>query len=77
MFICRQFEQFWGGSKSFYQDVWSYFYRDIFNGSKFLVSTIGKHKFLFIYNESRLCSLFYFICFVCVLTASKRKLKIS
>ena len=38
----RKFEELWGGSKTFYQDVWTYIYRDIFKENRLLLSTFGK-----------------------------------
>lgn len=47
--VTWKFEQFWGGSKSFYQDVWNVIYQDLFKENKLLLSTFGVHGFLFVY----------------------------
>jgi len=47
--VTWKFEELWGGSKTFYQDVWTYVYRNIFNENKFLISTVGVHGFIFVY----------------------------
>jgi len=47
--ITWKFEQFWGGSKTFYQDVWTYIYKDLFRENDFILSTFGIHVFLYVY----------------------------
>lgn len=47
--ITWQFEQFWGGSKTFYQDGWTFIYRDVFKENKFVLATFGSHGFFFVY----------------------------
>jgi len=54
-----KFEELWGGSKTFYQDVWTYFYRDIFKGNRMLLSTFGVHAIIFAWFW--LNSIFFFI----------------
>ncbi|XP_065670193.1 fatty acid hydroxylase domain-containing protein 2 isoform X2 [Hydra vulgaris] len=47
--VTWHFQQFWGASKSLYENIWDLAFHGIFGGHKFLFATVGINSFLFVY----------------------------